>query len=89
MAGGLYGSVAYLKGNTVLIDCENQIFIDMMREQPQFRDQIKAAIKNVTGKIYGIGPYNKTTATVSDSSDPLGGIISKLSELEVPTDYND
>lgn len=89
MAGGLYGSVAYLKDNTVLIDCENQIFIDMMREQPQFRDQLKTAIKNVTGYTYGIGPYNKTTAAAKNSDDPLGGIISKLSELEVPTDYND
>lgn len=88
MAGGLYGSSAYLKGNTILIDCENKIFIDMMREQPQFRDQIKAAIKNVTGRTYGIGPYNKTTAAVSNSEDPLGSIINKLSELEVPTDYN-
>ena len=92
MAGGLSGSEAFIRGNTVLIKCENKIFLDMMREQPMFRGQIKDAIKSVTGGNYGIGPY---TAAQKDSAptdgenrkDLLDGLADKLTELNIPSDY--
>ena len=91
MAGGLSGSIAYLKGNTVLIKCDNKIFLDMMREQPMFRGQIKDALKAVTGVGYGIGPYNARTAEEktqpAESNDLLDGLADKLNELNIPTDY--
>ncbi len=92
MAGGLSGSEAFVRGNTVLIKCENKIFLDMMREQPMFRGQIKDAIKSVTGGNYGIGPYtaalqNNAPSIEENQKDLLDGLADKLTELNIPADY--
>ena len=83
LAVSLFGSKAYLKGDTLLIDCEDQQFFSFMRgSDPFYRNQIKLALQTVVGKQYRLGPYKKTEQ--STSTDPLNDIINKLKTLEVP-----
>lgn len=83
LAVTLIGSKAYLKNDTLLIDCEDQQFFSYMRsEDPFYRNQIKLALHSVVGRQYRLGPYKKMQKDVS--SDPLNEIINKLKSLEVP-----
>lgn len=83
LAVSLFGSKAYLKDDTLLIDCEDQQFFSFMRgEDPFYRNQIKLALQTVVGRSYRLGPYKKQQHSVS--ADPLNEIINKLKSLEIP-----
>lgn len=83
LAVSLFGSKAYLKGDTLLIDCEDQQFFSFMRgSDPFYRNQIKLALQTIVGKSYRLGPYKK--AEQAEATDPLNDIINKLKTLEVP-----
>ena len=84
IAATLSGSKAFLKDDVLLIDCENEQFFSLMRnENPIYREQIKAAVQTVVGRKYRLGPYKKS---VDVPTDPLQNIIHRLKELEVPKD---
>lgn len=59
--GALKGSAAYLSGNRVLIQCDNPVFAQLMRSNEYTKHSLKAAIAEVTGTKYGIGPYLPST----------------------------
>ncbi|MBE6798280.1 MAG: DNA polymerase III subunit gamma/tau [Ruminococcaceae bacterium] len=83
LAVSLFGSKAYLKGDTLLIDCEDQQFFSFMRgSDPFYRNQIKLALQTVVGRSYRLGPYKRQQQ--SESTDPLNEIINRLKTLEVP-----
>lgn len=48
LSGALVGSCAYKKGNYVLIDCQGDLFLKLMRENEYARDCLKQAILEVT-----------------------------------------
>lgn len=79
MHGVLQGSVAYEKGDLLLIDCENSQFRDLVNsENPLYKDSIRNAAMEVTGKRYRLGPYHKQDR---QESDPLEELMHKASEL--------
>ena len=54
----LKNSKAYLNGDYVLIESENDLSFELLR-QSKYRTEIKKIIKDVTGKQYKLGPYKK------------------------------
>ena len=82
LAAVLRGSKAYVQGDILLIDSENDQFFSLMRsDDPIYRTQIKNAVNAVVGRAYRLGPYKKA---VVETADPLQNIINKLKSLEVP-----
>ncbi len=73
------GSTAYVSGNYILIDAPNKIAFQLLRRQEQ-RDNIRQAIRQVTGRSYCLGPYQKQSAK-PQSEDPLAQ-LAKAAEQE-------
>lgn len=84
LAGALMGSHAYLRGQTVLIECDKPIFIEMMRSNDYTRQSLKRAIAEVTGVKYGVGPYPKETKDKAPQSTPLEDLIKQAEGLGIP-----
>lgn len=62
------GSSAYVGGGYVLIDASNDMAFKLLR-RPEQRDNMRRAIRQITGKTYKLGPYRKPEAEAAD--DPL------------------
>ena len=73
------GSTAYVSGGFVLIDAQKQLALQLLR-QPNQRDNIRQAIKQITGKFYRLGPYRKP-ARQENKDDPLA-LLAKDAESE-------
>lgn len=58
LASALHDSHAHIRGQTVLVECKNPVFIEMMRSNDYTRQSLKEAIAEVTGILYGVGPYD-------------------------------
>ncbi len=78
MHGVLQGSVAYLEGDLLLIDCENSQFRDLVNsENTMYRDSIRNAALEVLGKRCRLGPYNRK----AQPKDPLDKLLRKAENL--------
>lgn len=84
LAGALFGSHAYCRGQTVLIECDKPVFIEMMRSNDYTRQCLKRAIAEVTGIKYGVGPYTKAKKDETPNSSPLEELIKQAEELGIP-----
>ena len=69
IATAFKGSTAYISGDFVLIDSQNEMAFELLRKSNQ-RDKMRMAVKNVTGKAYKLGPYTGTKAE-DEPEDPL------------------
>lgn len=78
--GALKGSAAYLSGNRVLIQCHNPVFAQLMRSNEYTKQSLKAAIAEVTGIKYGIGPYLPPASGVEKPSDVQASPLTELLE---------
>ena len=70
MSVAFKGSSAYEKGNYILINSPNELAFELLRESEN-RNQMRNAIKEVTGKNYNLGPYRKSKKTDSGNEDKL------------------
>ena len=77
----LENSKAYLVGGRVLIDSQNDFFIDYMQKTGDAKEVIKNAITEVCGIRYGIGPYKKTEKKPED--DPLAALAKRAAEMGI------
>ena len=84
LAGALFGSHAYRRGQTVLIECDKPVFIEMMRSNDYTRQSLKRAIAEVTGVKYGVGPYTKVNKTEAPQSSPMEDLIKQAEGLGIP-----
>ena len=84
LAGALFGSHAYCRGQTVLIECDKPVFIEMMRSNDYTRQCLKRAIAEVTGIKYGVGPYTKAKKAETPNGSPLEELIKQAEELGIP-----
>lgn len=69
IASAFHGSSAYISGDFVLIDAPNSMAFELLRKSTQ-RDKMRVAIKEVTGRVYKLGPY-KSSAPAKKELDPL------------------
>ena len=70
----------------LLIDYRNEQFLKLI-SQPLYRNQIKKAAADVTGKAFKLGPYKKAAehgGGSSDKGDLLDVITGRLKNKGVP-----
>lgn len=77
-----HGSKAYVSGGYVLIDAPNQIAFQLLRRQDQ-REKVRAAIQQVTGQSYRLGPYKKKEAAQQEE-DPLARLAQEAEQAGIP-----
>ena len=72
---------AYISGDYLLIETKHEIALELMKK-PSQRDAIRQAVREVTGKVYKLGPY-KLPEKKADPDEVLDGFISKLRDSGV------
>lgn len=83
LGGALQDSKAYIEGERILIDTQNEQFRSLINgENPTFRDAIKKSSFKILGKKYNLGPYRKKETAANDGTDPLDDFAKQLRELE-------
>lgn len=78
---------AYTSGDYLLIESETDLPFSMLKSQHQ-RESMREAIKEVTGRVYKLGPYKPTEKKEEKKIDPLKSFAQKLESngVEVTTD---
>ena len=78
--GVLQGSTAYIRGDLLLIDSKNSQFRSLVKgENSLYRNQIRKAATEVTGKVYRLGPYK--AAETPAAADPLDGLLERAGRM--------
>lgn len=70
------GSNAYVSGNYLLIDADQEIAFQLLKKSSQ-RDNIRKAVSEITGKTYKLGPYKKPEIQ-EKKDDVLSNFIANL-----------
>ena len=73
IAAAFAGSTAYESGNYLLIDTNNELAFDLLRQNGR-RTEIKQTLLELTGKNYSLGPYKRSTP----KTDPLNSLVQSL-----------
>ena len=79
------GTAAYISGDYILIDSENEMPF-LLLKQPLQRDKMRTAIRQVTGRVYKLGPYNQVKATQKE--DPLNDFVNKAKQQGIDVKTN-
>ena len=81
LAGALKGSKMYLSDKYALIDTENTFFLELIRKNNDAKIALKQAIFEITGKVYGIGPYK--SAQKKDEKNALKEFEERAKKLNI------
>lgn len=80
-------SKAYIKGDLLLVECENEMFRSLLRTSPATKESLRDAIMVVTGRKFNLGPYNPSRHKAAEkTAAPLDEMLKRASELNVPVD---
>ncbi len=77
-------STAYISGDFVLVDTDNNFAFTLLRESAK-RNEMRSAIKTVTGKRYKLGPFRDINNKKQDN-DPLSefeSLIKKSTDIKL------
>lgn len=77
IAAAFAGSTAYESGNYLLIDTNNELAFDLLRQNGR-RAEIKQTLLELTGKNYSLGPYKRSTPKKEEKTDPLNSLVQSL-----------
>lgn len=77
IAAAFAGSTAYESGNYLLIDTNNELAFDLLRQNGR-RTEIKQTLLELTGKNYSLGPYKRSTPKKVEKTDPLNSLVQSL-----------
>lgn len=77
IAAAFAGSTAYESGNYLLIDTNNELAFDLLRQNGR-RTEIKQTLLELTGKNYSLGPYKRSTHKKVEKTDPLNSLVQSL-----------
>lgn len=83
VAASFAGSTAYVSGEYVLIDAPSPTAFELLR-RPAQRDKMRDAIKQVTGRIYKLGPYKKAPEEQKTEQDPLKTLVENAAAAGIP-----
>ncbi|MCD8026277.1 MAG: DNA polymerase III subunit gamma/tau [Clostridiales bacterium] len=81
IAAAFAGTAAYESGNYLLIDTDNDVAFELLKNNNR-RADIKQATHETTGKAYRLGPY-KRPEKKSEQADPLQLLKESLAGSEV------
>ena len=77
IAAAFAGSTAYESGNYLLIDTNNELAFDLLRQNGR-RTEIKQTLLELSGKNYSLGPYKRSTPKKVEKTDPLNSLVQSL-----------
>ena len=77
IAAAFAGSTAYESGNYLLIDTNNELAFDLLRQNGR-RAEIKQTLLELTGKNYSLVPYKRSTPKKVEKTDPLNSLVQSL-----------
>ena len=77
IAAAFAGSTAYESENYLLIDTNNELAFDLLRQNGR-RAEIKQTLLELTGKNYSLGPYKRSTPKKVEKTDPLNSLVQSL-----------
>lgn len=77
IAAAFAGSTAYESGNYLLIDTNNELAFDLLRQNGR-RAEIKQTLLELTAKNYSLGPYKRSTPKKVEKTDPLNSLVQSL-----------
>lgn len=77
IAAAFAGSTAYESGNYLLIETNNELAFDLLRQNGR-RTEIKQTLLELTGKNYSLGPYKRSTPKKVEKTDPLNSLVQSL-----------
>lgn len=86
LSSSLKDSTAYLSDNRVLIDA-GEMFLEYVRKNDYSKELIKKTIEEVTGKRYGIGPYEGGGKNTEEKKVSAEDTIKKWQEKGVEINY--
>jgi len=72
------GSSAYINGDYMLIDAPELAFALLKR--PEQRDRMREAIRQVTGRVYKLGPYRLPKEPAETAADPFAELERRARE---------
>ncbi len=75
------GSSAYVNGEYMLIDAP-EIAFELLKKHEQ-RDRLRQAVRQVTGRVYKLGPYRQGQ---KGQADPLEDLLQRAREAGVPVE---
>jgi DNA polymerase-3 subunit gamma/tau len=78
------GSTAYESGGYLLIDTNNEIAFELLRNSSR-RQEIRQIIQDITGRVYKLGPYKKPE-TQQQKQDPLEAFKKALTDGGIPVE---
>ena len=72
------GSAAYVNGDYMLIEAPELAF--ELLKRPEQRDRMREAIRQVTGRVYKLGPYRLPQEQAETALDPLAELERRARE---------
>ncbi len=80
------GSSAYVNGDYMLIDAP-QLAFELLK-RPEQREKMREAVRQVTGRVYKLGPYSKPSDS-EDEEDPLEDIAKRAKDAGIDLNIED
>lgn len=81
--GALVSTEAYLDGEIVLIDCQDPLFLEMIRSNDYAKKSIHQALQSGAGRDYRIGPFKRERYEMKKADDPMEQILASAEKLGV------
>ena len=80
VAAAFHGSGAYVSGDFMLIAAKNNLAFELLR-RPDYRNKMRDAIRQVTGRVYKLGPYKDEQQ--ASALDPLKALEQKAQQAGI------
>ena len=81
--GALISTEAYLDGEIVLIDCQDPLFLEMIRSNDYAKKSLHQALQSGAGRDYRIGPFKRERYERKRADDPMEQILASAEKLGV------
>lgn len=81
--GALVSTEAFLDGEIVLIDCQDPLFLEMIRSNDYAKKSIHQALLSGAGRDYRIGPFKRERYERKKADDPMEQILASAEKLGV------
>lgn len=72
---------AYISRDYILIDSQNELAFNLLK-QPTQRERMREAVREVTGRVYKLGPY-KRVEQKAQQEDPMANLLEKAKQIGV------
>lgn len=81
--GALVSTEAFLDGEIVLIDCQDPLFLEMIRSNDYAKKSLHQALQSGAGRDYRIGPFKWERYERKKADDPMEQILASAEKLGV------